>query len=371
MKKIIIAAILTLIWPNLCLAENRNFIEFSQVYMNQIDSYTPWSDGTYYEYDPLEMKSKLIASEGNAIEVSCMGGKATIDMNTGEIVKLQMKPIKYTSDGNTYSDWKFRNIAALSALEFGADQKEDEDVQTDTFFQAQDIYNQFFIGYSGVSHIDGRPVLVYQGNYDYYFDTDYYDMFFYALPSGTPVSDNNYNDENGGNISSDAIVDVEIPTDTDHVSETHGTANLVSAEDFMYYFNFYGALFDDGHVLSIDNANEFVKVGEGILYKTIFNDCEILSLMLSSDAAQVKSIHCTWAYYTSGANDYLNDFLQMLMESLLACGMESDSISSLFSDFGKANAFSVGDKGERTIDGIKVSYEVTSYGGVSFVIERE
>lgn len=180
-----------------------------------------------------------------------------------------------------------------------------------------------------------------------------------------------YNYEIGGNISYDAVVDVEISTDTEHVSVTYGAANLVSAEDFMYHFNFYSALFGDGHVLSMDNAYDFDKVGDGILYKTILNDCEILTLMLSSDATQVKRVYCTWAFNTSGANDYLNDFLQMLMESLLACGMESDSISSLFSDFGKANAFSVGDKGERIIDGIKVSYEVTSYGGVSFVIERE
>lgn len=146
---------------------------------------------------------------------------------------------------------------------------------------------------------------------------------------------------------------------------------LVSLEEFVFSFNFYGAFMGDGHELSIEKAFDFEKVSDGILFKTIFNDCEILSLMLSADATEVKSIHCTWASNMRGASDYLNDFLQMLMETLLACGMDSDSVSSLFTDFGESNSFNVGDKGEMTIDGIKVSYEVTSYSGVSFKIERE
>jgi len=146
---------------------------------------------------------------------------------------------------------------------------------------------------------------------------------------------------------------------------------LVSLEDFVYYFNFYGALFGDGHELSIENISDSEKVGDEILFKTIFNDCEVLTLMLSADVSEVKSIHCTWVSNMQGASDYMIDFLQMLMETLMACGMESDSISSLFTDLGEANAFNVGDSGEMTVDGIKVSYEVTVYSGVSFTIERE
>ena len=71
-----------------------------------------------------------------------------------------------------------------------------------------------------------------------------------------------------------------------------------------------------------------------------------------------------------GADNYLDDFLQMLMETLLACGMESDSISLLFTHFGEQYTFNVGDKGEMTIDGINISYKVTSYAGVTFVIKR-
>ena len=158
--------------------------------------------------------------------------------------------------------------------------------------------------------------------------------------------------------------------------ETNGTesdvdAYLVSTEDFMYYFNFYSAFIGDGHELSIDKAFDYEKIGDRILFKTIYNDCEILSLWLSDDALEVESISCTWAKNVRGAGDYLNDFLQMLMEALLACGMESDSVSSVFTSFGEKNAFNVGDADELTIDGITVSYEVTSYSGVSFVIERE
>lgn len=146
---------------------------------------------------------------------------------------------------------------------------------------------------------------------------------------------------------------------------------LTSTEDFVYYFNLFGAFNGNGHELSIDNTSTLEEIGDEILFKTIFNDCEILTLMLSQDATKVNSIHCTWAKNMPGAGNYLEDFLFMLMESLLACGMESDSVSALFTEFGKVNAFNTGDEGEMTIDGIKVSYTVTSYSGVSFLIELE
>lgn len=146
--------------------------------------------------------------------------------------------------------------------------------------------------------------------------------------------------------------------------------HLTSTEDFVYYFNFFGAFNGNGHKLSIGNTSDLEEIGDEILFKTIFNDCEILTLMLSQDASKVNSIMCTWAKNMPGAGNYLNDFLQMLMESLLACGMESDSVSSLFTELGK-NTFSVGDEGEMSIDGMKVSYNVTSYAGVTFTIECE
>jgi hypothetical protein len=37
---------------------------------------------------------------------------------------------------------------------------------------------------------------------------------------------------------------------------------------------------------------------------------------------------------------------------------------------GLNNAFNVGDSGEKIVDNIKVSYNVTSIFGISFVIER-
>ena len=149
------------------------------------------------------------------------------------------------------------------------------------------------------------------------------------------------------------------------------TKTIVSAEEFVYYFNFYGAFMNDGHELSIDTVNAFESVGDGILYKTIFNDCEILTLRLSADAIDVKEIDCTWAINVRGADRYREDYLQLLMETLLACGIEADSVTTMFTEFGELNAFNVGDTGEKTVDGFKVSYEVTSYSGISFKIVGE
>lgn len=156
-------------------------------------------------------------------------------------------------------------------------------------------------------------------------------------------------------------------------SSSRKTANnyLISMESFIQDFNFYSAFMDDGHELSIVNAFDFEKMGDRILYKTIFNDCEILSLWLTDDIVNVESIQCTWSSNKRNADKYLNDFLQMLMEALLSCGMEADSASSMFASFGGKDAFKVGDTGELTMDGIVVSYKVDAIAGVTFTIQKE
>lgn len=160
---------------------------------------------------------------------------------------------------------------------------------------------------------------------------------------------------------------------TEEVEDVESDADvcLVDAEEFVYYFNFYGAFMNDGHELSVDTVSSFESVGDGILYKTIFNDCEILTLRLSADAVDVKEIDCTWAINVRGADRYREDYLQLLMETLLACGMEADSVTAMFDEFEESNTFYVGDTGEKIVDGFKVSYEVTSYSGVSFKIVGE
>ena len=146
--------------------------------------------------------------------------------------------------------------------------------------------------------------------------------------------------------------------------------NLIATDEFLVQFTLYAALLNTGHALSTENADEITHFSDMVLFKTIFNKCEILSLILTPDGKEVTSIKCTWSTLTPGASAYSEDFIYLLMEVLCACGMDTDSIADLLVDLGMNNAFDVGDSGEATNDGIKVSYEVTSTFGVSFKIEK-
>lgn len=111
--------------------------------------------------------------------------------------------------------------------------------------------------------------------------------------------------------------------------------SIVLAEDFLFYFNFYASFLSTGHTLSVDNAEEISKLSDSTLCKWIFNGCEIMTLNLNSDGDKVMSVHCTLSN-GSRSTYYTDDFLILLMEALLACGLEYDSVSDLFTKVGKA-----------------------------------
>lgn len=144
---------------------------------------------------------------------------------------------------------------------------------------------------------------------------------------------------------------------------------IIDIKTFLYDFNFYGAFLGNGHKLNLENA-EISILNDTALIKTIFNNCEILSLSTNKSMTDIISIHCTLSTATKNSDKYLEDFLSLLMESMLSAGIDSQSVSDTFTKFGKANAFNVGDKDETIIDGIRVSYKVTKETGISFTIER-
>ena len=146
--------------------------------------------------------------------------------------------------------------------------------------------------------------------------------------------------------------------------------SLIGTNDFLLYFNLYAASTNLGHTLSTESADEIAHFPDHVMFKTIFNGCEILTLILSADSSMVTSIKCTWSTLTPGADKYSDDFLYLLMEVLCSCGLSTDSIADVFTTLGANNAFDVGDSGNMTVDGIEIGYEVTSAFGVSFTIKR-
>lgn len=144
---------------------------------------------------------------------------------------------------------------------------------------------------------------------------------------------------------------------------------LITTAEFLINFNLYASMLGLGHELSTDSA-EISTFSDSVLLKQVINGCEIVSLNLSPDSKSVTSIRCTWSTLAPGSYKYSDDFIYLLMEVLMACGLESDGISDVFLNIGISDNFNVGDSGERVADGIRVSYEVTSTYGVSFTIIR-
>ena len=145
---------------------------------------------------------------------------------------------------------------------------------------------------------------------------------------------------------------------------------LISLNDFTLSFNLLSVLSGTNYALSLDNADELTSFRDYVLFKTIYNGNIILSLDLTKDKKDVKDIHCTLAETYNTSQSDVDDFLSLLWEVLFTCGMESESISSVFASFAQSGTFQDGDSGEISMDGIKVSYEAGSYYVVSFVIEK-
>lgn len=147
------------------------------------------------------------------------------------------------------------------------------------------------------------------------------------------------------------------------------TKPIIDLNTFLYDFNFYSAFMGNNHRLSTENV-EISIFTDSALIKKVFNGCEILSLITNKSMTDIVSIKCTLSTTTPGSDKYTDDFLSLLMESMLAAGMDSSSASDVFTKFGTKNAFKIGDSGKETADGLTVDYSVTNTVGISFTIEK-
>lgn len=146
--------------------------------------------------------------------------------------------------------------------------------------------------------------------------------------------------------------------------------SIVDLDTFLYTFNFYGALIGSGHTFRLNDTDEISKISDGILIKKIFNGCEILSLMADKSMTNITSIHCTLSTRTRGSEKYYDNFALLLSEVLLSVGMDDESAASALDKLSNAGAFKVGDSGKTTVNGLTISYNISSTMGLSFVIEK-
>lgn len=144
---------------------------------------------------------------------------------------------------------------------------------------------------------------------------------------------------------------------------------LISVEDFALNFSFYDSFLGLDHKLA-DEPDELSRLTDSILMKYVFNNCEILSLIITPDAKQVQSIRCTLDTNAPGASSYAEDFTYMFMVVLCTCGMSTDSVQEVITEIGDNSTFAVGTSVETVVDGIRVGLDVTSYAGVTFSIDK-
>lgn len=163
----------------ICLAEGRNIIEFCQVYMNRVDTCYDAMDGVYLDFEIPDIKSSILSKDGDEMEISCLAGKATVNLKNMEIDELSMTPLQGKINDDVHDVWALKTIIAISVLEF--DSYEHQRIKESGEYggsveKAVAIWNEFFKT-DGISKAiaEKKDVLVYSGeNYDYWAHYGYY-----------------------------------------------------------------------------------------------------------------------------------------------------------------------------------------------------
>lgn len=155
------------------LAEGRNIIEFCQLYMNRVDRAYDALDNGYLDFDFDETKSNILNLNPDIIELSCLAGKAKIEISNMEIIELSMIPFHGTTAADTFDVWALKTIIAISVLEYDSFANQaigEEGIYLGAIEKATAIWNEYFKadGLIRAMH-EGKDVLVYSGeNYDYW-----------------------------------------------------------------------------------------------------------------------------------------------------------------------------------------------------------
>ena len=257
---------------------------------------------------------------------------------------IQYVKMNYLNDGKDESQQTLRAMSMFASIEYGAP-GEWTDPQT---LQAISACYAFAsaLRTALLEHAeelaDGKPILFYKSERFTY-------VISKSIDEGTAITA-------GG--------DELVPEEADH--DNNG---LASVDSFLASFNTSAALMETGHTLSVENA-EISRFSNFVLLKSVFHNCEILSLRLNMDSSRVMSVQCTYSTLVPNASSYADDFVCLLMETMYACGIDADSTMEALSNTGFLEHYAAGDTGETTVNGIKISYEVTSVFGASFTIEK-
>ncbi len=141
---------------------------------------------------------------------------------------------------------------------------------------------------------------------------------------------------------------------------------IVSVEDFVNLFNMYAGLTNTGHGLT-DDSMDTMSAGHGVtLIKAIFNGCEVLTLTSDPFCKNVTEVICSFVVGVPGSDAYASDFIVMSIKAMLACGMDSDDVSSAMDTFDKRGVGSTVD-----IGGFVISFEQPDSSSMLFRIVKK
>ena len=145
---------------------------------------------------------------------------------------------------------------------------------------------------------------------------------------------------------------------------------ISSLTEFMERFNAAAQTLETEHKLSISSAFEISDRRDGTtLFKTIYNNCEVLSLILENVTDDIVEIHCTLTFGATNTPEYILDFSSLVSETLVACGIKPDI--GIFEDLNIKESIAKNEHRFTVVNGIKISYYVNTTGGFTFSFEME
>ena len=92
--------------------------------------------------------------------------------------------------------------------------------------------------------------------------------------------------------------------------------------------------------------------------------------MTDKSMTNITSIHCTLSTPIRSSENYYSDFALLLSEVILSTGLDDNSAAAVLDKLSSVGTFQVGASGKTTVNGLTISYNMSSTMGLSFVIEK-
>lgn len=143
--------------------------------------------------------------------------------------------------------------------------------------------------------------------------------------------------------------------------------SLIKTNTFITLFSLYDLTLGGGHELSLEDMH-ITHFTNDALAKTVYHGCEVLSLTTNQELTEINSIIVSMATNVKNASQYSVDFAMLFMKTLLAAGIEYDTVSDILTTVG--TSIENGNDIQMIVDGVHITGIITDYSTITFNIEK-